>query len=290
VERLEQLFLVRRRDADALVAHFNDGSVRGILHNAAFVAAFSKNGTELLTSTKEGVPQWWDFETQSARPLPGYSGNLGRVLAVDLSADRRLAALGLESGEIELLEIDTGRHLGQSLKGHHGPVRSVAFSQQGDKLASGGSDKTVMVWDVHSQQGLGMCPKHKGGVFGVAISPGGQLLASGCGAATIKFWRLANVSTGSLSSISYHSSVVRTLAFSLDERTLASGSEDHTVKLWNIASRREVASFRYEARVRLVSFSPDGNTLVVITDSGTLRVLRAARPDQMDADWQGPLR
>src|SRR6185503_6865366 len=48
--------------------------VRGILGNATYVAAFSKNGRELLVSTKDGVPQWWNFESQTTRPIPGYNG------------------------------------------------------------------------------------------------------------------------------------------------------------------------------------------------------------------------
>jgi WD40 repeat protein len=265
-------------------------NIRGILRNATYVAAFSRDGRELLVSTKDGVPKWWNFESQTTRPIPGYSGKLAHVTAVDLSPDRKVAALGLANGEIQLLEIDSGRLIGQPLSGHQGAVRSLAFSPGGDKLASGGSDKTVMIWDVHSQKGLGMCLEHKGGVFGVAISSNGQLLASGCGAETIKFWMMANVSTGSVASISYHSSAIRTLAFSVDERTLASGSEDYTVKLWNIALRREVASFKYEAHVRLVSFSPDGNTLAVITDTGALRILRTASLEEAQADWRNFLR
>ena len=254
------------------------------------MAAFSKDGKELLASTKDGVPQWWNFETQAARPIPGYLGKLSHVISVDLSRDRRTAALGLRNGEIQLLEIDSGQPLGQPLRGHQGAVRSLAFSPAGDKLASGGTDKTVMVWDVASQQGLGMCPEHKGAVFGVAISPNGQTLASGCGSETIKLWTLGNVSTGSLASISYHSSVIRTLAFSVEGRTLVSGSEDNTVKLWNLVTRREVASFKYEAHVRLVTFSPDGNALAVITDNGTLRILRAVSFEEAQQDWREFLR
>ena len=257
--------------------------VRSVLRNAIYVGAFSKDGKELLASTRDGTPLWWNFETQESRAIPGYH-KLGSVVAVDLSPDREIAALGLENGEIQLLELNSGRPFGQPIAGHKGAVRSVVFSPRGDKLASGGSDKTVMVWDVYSQKGLGMCTEHKGGVFGVAISPDGQHLASGCGSETIKFWTLANVNTGSVNSISYHSSVIRTLAFSVDGRTLASGSEDNTVKLWNIALRQEVASFKYEAHVRLVAFAPDGNALAVITDDGTLRILRAARLEEAEAD------
>jgi len=264
--------------------------VRSVLRNATYVAGFSKDGGELLTSTRDGSPRWWNFQTQSTRQLPGYSGELGRVISVDLSPDRRTAALGLARGEIQILDIDSGRSIGRPLRGHQGAVRSLAFSPKGDKLASGGSDKTVMVWDVITGRSLGMCPEHKGAVFGVAISPKGQILASGCGSETIKLWDLDNVTAGSLASISLHASVIRTLAFSIDDRTLASGSEDNTVKLWNLALQREVASFKYESHVRLVAFSPDGNALAIITDSGTLRVLRAVTLEEAQEGWRNFLR
>ena len=264
--------------------------IQGVLPKTSYVVAFSPQSDELLTATREGNPQWWNFQTKSVRSIPGYSGVLGQVISVDLSPNRRTAALGLSDGGIRILDIASGQPIGQPFRAHQGNVLSLAFSPRGDKLASGGSDKTVMVWDVPSQKGLGVCPEHKGAVFGVAISPNGETLASGCGSATIKLWNLADVSSGSTFSISLHSSVIRTLAFSVDDKTLASGSEDDSVKLWNLATRRETASFKYEAHVRLVAFSPDGNELAIITDNGTLRILHAASLEEADRDWRDFLR
>ena len=76
-------------------------------------------------------------------------------------------------------------------------------------------------------------------------------------------------------SIAYHQDVIRTLAFSPDDQTLASGSEDHTVKLWNTTLGQQVASFQHDGPIRLVLFSPDGNTLAIVTDNGTLQLLRS---------------
>jgi WD40 repeat protein len=55
---------------------------------------------------------------------------------------------------------------------------------------------------------------------------------------------------------------VLSVAFSSDGRTLASGSEDRTIKLWHLATQRELASFTEEKGVYWLTFSPDNQMLV----------------------------
>jgi WD40 repeat protein len=170
-------------------------------------------------------------------------------------------------------------------------VLSLAFSLRGDRLVSGGRDRWVKVWDVRTQRLLQSSMEHRGGVCAVATSPDGITMASACGASTIKFWQYDHVSSGSLRSFSHHESVIGTLAFSPDGRTLASGSEDRTVKLWNTTLQQEVASIDFGSHIRHVAFSPDNDNLAVVTDNGSLRLLRAVtleEADRFDRAWLGP--
>ncbi|MBE9235138.1 hypothetical protein IQ227_03550, partial [Anabaena aphanizomenioides LEGE 00250] len=120
----------------------------------------------------------------------------------------------------------------QTLTGHSNRIRSVAYSPDGQTLASGSSDKTIKLWDVKTGNLLQTLSGHSHWVNSVAYSPDGQTLASGSYDKTIKLW---NVKTGNLlQTLTGHSNRIRSVAYSPDGQTLASGSRDETIKLWDV--------------------------------------------------------
>ncbi|KAH7632717.1 hypothetical protein B0T09DRAFT_300060 [Sordaria sp. MPI-SDFR-AT-0083] len=80
----------------------------------------------------------------------------------------------------------------QTLEGHSSYVRSVAFSPDGQRLASGSDDQTIKIWDPASGSCLQTLEGHSSGVNSVAFSPDGQRLASGSRDKTIKIWNPAS--------------------------------------------------------------------------------------------------
>ena len=81
-----------------------------------------------------------------------------------------------------------------TLKGHSKRVSSVAFSPNGKRLASGGWDNTVKLWNTADGTELLTLKKHSRQVQAVAFSPEGRRVASGGGGAnmTVKIWYALN--------------------------------------------------------------------------------------------------
>ncbi|MBD1833565.1 hypothetical protein H6F61_12965 [Cyanobacteria bacterium FACHB-472] len=158
---------------------------------------------------------------------------------------------------------------------HSDDVCSVAFSPDGQLLASGSEDNTIKLW--HSDTGEEICTLtgHSGWVSSVAFSPDRQLLASGSGGgdSTIKLW---HPGTGEeICTLSGHSEWVCSVAFSPDGQILASGSGDNTIKLWQVSTGNQIRTLTgHSAWVRSVAFSPDGQILASGSGDNTIKIWR----------------
>ena len=81
----------------------------------------------------------------------------------------------------------------QVLRGHTGEVFAVAFHPNGTRLASGGRDRAVWLWDLARGKEVARLQGHTSFVWSLAFSPDGATLASGSGDATVRLWDTAGL-------------------------------------------------------------------------------------------------
>ena len=77
------------------------------------------------------------------------------------------------------------------LEGHGNDVRSVAFSPDGNTIASGSYDNTVRLWDAATGAHKQTLEGHRGNVQSVAFSPDGNTIASGSSDYTVRLWKFS---------------------------------------------------------------------------------------------------
>ena len=87
-------------------------------------------------------------------------------------------------------DVATGEEEGTPLEGHTSWVYVLAISSDGLRLASGGTDSTVIVWDLISRERVTTLFGHIAAVTALAVSPDNRTLASGGFDRTIRLWDL----------------------------------------------------------------------------------------------------
>ncbi len=155
--------------------------------------------------------------------------------------------------------------------GHSEPVFVVAFSPDGEVLASGSWDQTIRLWDRDSGRELACLRGHVNGVNTLSWSGDGRVLASGSSDNTVRLWDCD--SGREFACLRGHVNGVRTLNWSGDGRVLASGSADKTVRLWDRDSGRELACLQgHEDQVSTLNWSGDGRVLASGSNDNTVRL------------------
>ena len=130
---------------------------------------------------------------------------------------------------------------------HTDLINALAFSPDGNTLASGSADKTIRLHDTDTGEFLHRFEGHEDSITALTYHPGGTYLASGSKDGTIRIWDPSNKKR--LYIYKEHTDEVTALAFSLDSM-LASGSRDGTILLSNVSQLKKSAYTRIKTYLK----------------------------------------
>jgi WD40 repeat protein len=212
--------------------------------------------------------------------------DMGGLRTVAYSPDGTMIASGGHDSIIRLWEPKREGSLIRELRGHRDMVEALMFSQDGTRLLSTSRDGTLRLWDLKTGQ-LNLSIKTSGPVYAAAFSPDAKQVAGASDSfdgkqSSIHVWH-----TGDGQEIRNFllKNPVHSLSFSPDGRHVASGGlGSGEVQVWNIQSGIIDLELRvpYEARIRGMTYSPDGQYILtgipknpsIIWNAQTGRIIR----------------
>lgn len=174
----------------------------------------------------------------------------------------------IQTSQLQLWDVATGARVG--VIGTIAPtIDSVAFSPNGQLLATTNLGDTVSVWNIRG--GSVELKGHKAKVYQVTFSGDGRYVASASADNTAAVWE--PVTGVRLRSLSGHSDEINTVQFSPNADYLVTASDDRTARIWSTQSWSTAAVIRHHSReVTNATFSADGRRVLTVGNDGWVAV------------------
>jgi WD40 repeat protein/serine/threonine protein kinase len=245
--------------------------------------AVSPDGLRIVSASQDGRLHLWETDTLvslAAHDLPAIGG-----AAVAFGPNGLLIAAGLTTrlrdADHPIMFWDGSRHdelqlLDLVAAGHRQRINALAFSPQGDRVASASKDGTIRIWSAGDGELLHTLAGHTGAVFSLAFHPTKPVLASGGYDGNLRIWDL--VTGAELTMRADLEGEVSAVAWSPDGGILAT-THGKLVCLRDESYETTNKLIGHQDRVTSLSFHPDGQRLASASLDGTIRLWTTRNPE-----------
>src|SRR5215467_9358483 len=248
------------------------------------VAAYSPDGTRILTGSDDGTVRIWD--AQSGVELAVLQPKGGKIESAVFAPDGKRVAIAVGDATARIWDITSGREL-VVLKGHKYAVESVAFDREGKRVvtASGGGpedgDNTARIWDTESGKELAVLTGHTDLVKAAAFSPSGLRVVTSSWDGTARVW---DASDGK------EVAVLRgldklwsgTATFDHAGKRILTGGRDGIARIWDAESGQELVVLNGHAGgLSVAIFDPDDKRVLTASADGGGRIWDAQSGQQL---------
>ncbi len=189
---------------------------------------------ELITCGGDGALKVWSLPDLKLLHHHQESTKSARCLAYHIA--QNILAVGYSDHKIRLYQLADFSLL-NTLDAHTNSVFTVAFTNDGKELLSGGRDVMLRSWLINERYRLDVdVAAHTLHINHIAFNPSGKLFATVSMDKTIKIWATENFQLLKVidkAKLDGHLSSVNRCLW-VDDTTLLTGSDDRTIMMWKV--------------------------------------------------------
>jgi WD40 repeat protein len=227
------------------------------LPNAATSIALNANGQRLVVGVPDGANHVARvYDTVSSKEVQFLPDHTAPIKSLAFLADNRTLVSASLDKSAKLLDVSAAA----VIDAHPGGVAVVQYNPA-NQLLTAGADKTAKLWDLTKMAALKSYGPYPAPIMAGSFSRDFTLIAVAFG----NIVKVINLADDKELATLTHPGEVRSLTFNADKSRLLTSGADKQIRVWEIATAKEVQHLPQDADLQAVHFVPAANQALAIT-------------------------